>query len=524
MGSANLLFSGCIATVIFTAATAASFCDPAYVVNNGRVWTVFPTGSDDSENLECAFEEAVAAGSGSTVKMVAAHYFLSRPIAVLYEGDLTWKGAGKNKTVLQAGCEGVLFPLLVEEGYFPEPGLPSVFVFHQDADGWVGPGGKELTSRLSFHGFSIRLRGLSQPWVDSFGRTSQSRSIIDVIGRIDGLRNFNLSRVNLTVSGVQLQAEVCDPEICGQVDWTALNGLTVGGESVTTVDENGALLIEYSKPIVADTRITNSLFQSIAYAVVNSDVEDSHILVNNNRFIDAGVAYFLQDADGGRVVVSNNRMLGLAYYGVITTHGLTGVFGYDTDPIPERFPDAPTELTIRRNTLQCDGIAEGVVIEDYTTFDLPDDQHMLDASISQNRISLAGGASTGVGSYYSRGVTVAGNRITGEGATGLYALYASGWTIRENFFNVTSGVPIWLQEPSTDFIVTKNTIRGYGADAAIQIDGSHHRVESNNVKQYQPGFAHFWLTASSANNHVAVSKKDTVQDDGTDNTVVVSAD
>jgi hypothetical protein len=293
---------------------------------------------------------------------------------------------------------------------------------------------------------------------------------------------------------------------------------------VTTVDENGALLIEYSKPIVADTRITNSLFQSIAYAVVNSDVEDSHILVNNNRFIDAGVAYFLQDADGGRVVVSNNRMLGLAYYGVITTHGLTGVFGYDTDPIPERFPDAPTELTIRRNTLQCDGIAEGVVIEDYTTFDLPDDQHMLDASISQNRISLAGGASTGVGSYYSRGVTVAGNRITGEGATGLYALYASGWTIRENFFNVTSGVPIWLQEPSTDFIVTKNTIRGYGADAAIQIDGSHHRVESNNVKQYQPGFAHFWLTASSANNHVAVSKKDTVQDDGTDNTVVVSAD
>ncbi len=523
MRSTSLLVTGCIATVVFTAATAASFCDPAYVVNNGRVWTVFPTGSDDSGNLECAFAEAVAAGSGGTVKMVAADYFLSRPIAVLYEGDLTWKGAGKNQTVIQAGCDGTLFPLLVEEGYFPEPGFPTVFAFHQDADGWVGPAGKELTSSLKLRSFSVRLRSLSQPWEDGFGGTSQSRSIIDVIGRIDGLRNFNLSRVELTVSDIELQAEFCDPAICGQIDWTAHNGLTVGGEAVTILDENGASLIEYSKPIVANTRITNSLFQNIAFAVGNTDAKNSDILVHDNQFIDTGVAYFLQDADGGRAVVSRNRMKRISYYGVITAHGLTGVFGYDSGPVEERFPTAPTMLVIAKNTMQSVGeYSECVVIEDYTTIALPDDQHMLDASVSQNRISLANENSAAVGSYYSRGVTVAGNRITGNGAAGLYAVNAGGWNINGNTFNMTSGVPIWLQEPSTDFIVTKNTIRGYGADAAMQIDGSHHAVKSNNVKQYQPGFAHFWLTASSAYNRVAVSKKDTVQDDGTDNTVIVT--
>ncbi len=523
MRSANLLVSGCIATVIFTAAIAASFCDPAYVVDNGRVWTVFPTGSDDSENLECAFEEAVAAGSGSTVKMVAGRYYLLRPVAVLYEGDLTWRGAGKNKTVLEAGCDETMFPLLVEDGYFPDPGLPTVFAFHQDADGWVGPGGEELTSSLSLRGFSIRLRGLSQPWVDGFGRTSQSRSIVDVVGRIDGLRNFNLSRVDLTVAGIRLQAEACDPETCAQIDWTAHNGLTVGGEVVTTVDESGVVSIEYSKPIAATTTISNSDFQSIAYAVTNSDIEDSQILVNRNRFTDIGAAYFLQDADGGRAVVSNNRMLGVAYYGVITTHGVTGVFGYDSGPVDERFPTAPTELEISKNTMQCTGdFAECVVIEDYTTIDLPDDQHMLDAGVSQNRLSLANENAKAVGSYYSRGVMVTGNRVTGAGATGVYALDAGGWTIEGNFFNMSSGVPIWLQEASTGFSVTKNIIRGYGADAAVQIDGSRHGVKNNNVNRYQPGLAHYWLTAPSASNQLTVSKRDTVQDDGTDNTVVVA--
>ena len=523
MRSANLGVSGCIAAVLFTAATAASFCDPAYVVNSGRAWTVFPAGTGDSDNLECAFAEAVASGPGAVVKLVAGEYTLSRPIAVLYEGDLSWQGAGMNRTVINAGSDGALFPLLVKEGYFPEPGSPSVIVFHQDADGWVGADGEPLTSRLEFRGFTIRLRGLSEPWVDAFGVASQSRSIIDVTGRIDGLRNFNISRVGLTVNGVRLQGEACAAGVCGFSAWTAHNGLTVWGEAVTTLDENGAVLIEYSKPIAADTNIRSSVFERIAFAAGNSDAEQSTIEVDANRFADVGAAYFLQDAAGGEVTISRNRMQTVSYYGVITVHGLTGVFGYDAGPVPERFPTTPTALEITKNSMQCTGdYSECVVIEDYTVLDLPQDRHMLDASVRENSIRLAGGAYAGVGSFYSRGVSVIGNIITGAGGAGIYAHLGGSWEITGNLVAMRSGLPIWLAEENTGSTVNSNLVVGRGGDAAVQIDGDGNQASGNFLTCYRPNVAHFWLTAPSANNHLVVAKTDTVQDDGTDNTVTVA--
>lgn len=54
-----------------------------------------------------------------------------------------------------------------------------------------------------------------------------------------------------------------------------------------------------------------------------------------------------------------------------------------------------------------------------------------------------------------------------------------------------------------------------------RFNNREHGAKNNNLKRYQPGLAHYWLTAPSADNHPTVSRKDTVQDDGTDNTVVV---
>lgn len=522
MRSAHAVSLGCLLGLGLTAQLAAATCDPAYVLNNGSTWTVLPTGIDDADTLACAFEEAVASGSGSVVKMVAAEYFLSRPIAVLYEGNLTWQGAGRNRTIITAGSEANLFPLLVKEDFFPEPGSPSVIVFHQDADGWVGPDGEPLTSQLLFTGFTIRLRGLSEPWEDAFGNISQTRSILDVTGQIDGLRNFELSRVRLTLDRVRLQGEDCAGGDCGFLDWTAHNGLTVGGEPVTTIDGEGRVLIEYSKPLVADTDIAYCVFERIGFAAGHSDAEESSIQVFDSRFTDVGVAYFLQDANGGRVNVWRNRMSGIAYYGIIVIHGLTGVFGNEIGPVTERFPTTKTGIEISKNTIHCTGeLAECVVIEDYTVLNLPASQLMLEADVAENFIKLTPPAYAAVGSYFARGVNIFGNIIVGEGAAGVYSRNGGFWTVVGNLVAIRSGISIWFGESSTDSAIDRNLIFGRGGDAAIQIDGLGHRVSGNFVRWHRPNVAHYWLTATSAQNELVVAEVDTVQDDGTENIVTV---
>ncbi len=201
---------------------------------------------------------------------------------------------------------------------------------------------------------------------------------------------------------------------------------------------------------------------------------------------------------------------------------MTGVFGYDAGPVTERFPTMPTGLEIIKNTMQCTGdFSECVVIEDYTVLDLPGDQAMLDASVKKNSIRLTAGAYAAVGSFYSRGVSVVGNIISGEGAAGIYAHLGGLWEITGNLIAMKSGLPIWLAEENTGSTVNSNLVVGRGGDAAIQIDGDGNQASGNFLTCYRPNVAHFWLTAPSANNHLAVAKTDTVQDDGTDNTVIV---
>ena len=43
-------------------AITATACDPTFVIQQANVFTVLPTGTDDTVNLQCAFDAAVAAG------------------------------------------------------------------------------------------------------------------------------------------------------------------------------------------------------------------------------------------------------------------------------------------------------------------------------------------------------------------------------------------------------------------------------------------------------------------------------
>ena len=68
-------------------------CDPDFVLQDSIVFTVLPTGTDDTANLQCAFDAAVAAGDGAEVRLVAADYHTAQIVVYDFLGKFSGAGA-----------------------------------------------------------------------------------------------------------------------------------------------------------------------------------------------------------------------------------------------------------------------------------------------------------------------------------------------------------------------------------------------------------------------------------------------
>jgi hypothetical protein len=82
----------------FGASAVGGQCNPAFVQQHGQTITVLPTGVDDTANLQCAFDNAVAAGPGVTVQLVAGTYHTRQIVVNNFQG--VFIGAGAQKSVL----------------------------------------------------------------------------------------------------------------------------------------------------------------------------------------------------------------------------------------------------------------------------------------------------------------------------------------------------------------------------------------------------------------------------------------
>jgi len=78
----------------------ATTCDPNYVTQAGKVFTVLPTGLDDTANIQCALNAATALGAGSTVQLACGTYFTGMIEVTGFNG--TFKGEGKDATIIHS--------------------------------------------------------------------------------------------------------------------------------------------------------------------------------------------------------------------------------------------------------------------------------------------------------------------------------------------------------------------------------------------------------------------------------------
>jgi len=149
---ASLTLASIMGFFVFVVGTATASNDNVIYDPETNTWIVSPTGEDDTNNIQYAFDQAVITGSGSTVQLTDGDFYLSKGIVVA-NFDGYFKGAGKEITTLKTR-DDYLFPLTPPGTESHPDGLPRLFVFYLD-ETW--PYGKPIT--LGFSDLSISIEG-----------------------------------------------------------------------------------------------------------------------------------------------------------------------------------------------------------------------------------------------------------------------------------------------------------------------------------------------------------------------------
>lgn len=119
-------------------------CDLSHVVRMGKVWQVLPTGTNDTANLQCAFDQAVAV-QGSTVLLASGTYYTGQVVVSGFRGS--FRGRGMDQTIIKTLDRPLRVTYLDFQLDLPTPESgsnpwPSIFAF---------VGGDILVSDLSLY-------------------------------------------------------------------------------------------------------------------------------------------------------------------------------------------------------------------------------------------------------------------------------------------------------------------------------------------------------------------------------------
>ncbi len=273
-------------TINHVVAKGAAGCDPAYVTQNNHVISVQPTGVDDTANIQCAFDTAVAVGDGTDVHLTQGTFYTAQIVVEGFKGEFTGNSAHSTKIVNLPDLY-----VTPSDMYFEPPSAenpwPALFAFidgdFRIADLTIRIVGEEPTT-----GWSIF--GIDPPLMEMAGA-------IYILG----------VEADALIENVIVEGEVVtDPE--SWFGYNLINGIFYEG-----------FIGESPLPISGSFEVYHSLFRQLVSGTPVVNVSDAEIVIDHNRFVDVGYA-----ADGGDFVDSSvtfsqnkvNAATGLEFYNI----------------------------------------------------------------------------------------------------------------------------------------------------------------------------------------------------------------
>jgi len=420
-------------------------------LKSGAVFTVSPGGNlKDSKAIQKAFDDAVAAGPGSTVQLTKGTFCLTERIEV--EGFVgCFKGAGKDKTIITTPLDKpVDFSL-------PDPDWESLIKFRH--------------GNINLSDFTIKISnpypctGLAPDW----GEDDALPSVIMFTGNsvkdgvlIDPVISFTLDNVKFTGKnnpdefGDHYNVSYCvNIGIDGYVfeDWHDLNG---------------------------SCKITNCEFKSLFCQIFISYNGICEIggreKSSGNKFEDANQGVYFQNCSNSIYNISNNNFTKINWDAVNVDQGASN-----------DVPISISKFLIRNNYMEQDGSGAGILLVDGSIRD--EKGKKMDVKISDNEIYLIDDMEdAGIWSCWAKDVLVINNKIRGNGYAGICTSKwgewdvgdeMSGWIIKYNNVQEFDALiaPIWLKPTSHD-----NTVIGGSLNTTVLDEGTNNILINVNKK------------------------------------------
>jgi hypothetical protein len=256
-----------------SSAITATACDPTFVIQQGNVFTVLPTGTDDTVNLQCAFDAAVFAGPGANVRLVAGEYHTAQIFVNDFQGQFS--GAGASKTVIFNLPQLPVAPECFNNPPSTANPWPELFYF---------AGGDYSISRLAIH---IVGDDPVQKW------------------SIFGLDIYDLGAA-IVITGIETHVEINQVLIEGEVKESGLTGYNL----MNGIYFEGIMAWLGNPPISGSYSLTNSTFRTLGYASPLYYLENTAVLISHNNYEDVVVATDGADLMNSTIEYSHNRING----------------------------------------------------------------------------------------------------------------------------------------------------------------------------------------------------------------------
>ncbi|RPH59480.1 MAG: hypothetical protein EHM81_08130 [Chloroflexi bacterium] len=253
---------------------AKSGCDPDFVTRQKGVFTVKPTGADDTANIQCAFDAAVAAGKGKTVRLAAGAFYTQQIAVRDFHGH--FMGAGVKKTVVMNIPNLAVTPNF----WFDAPSganlWPTLFSF--------------VNGDFAISDLAIHIAGVEP----TLGWEFQGAFVRELYGAIF----VNGTKADALVYNLLVEGEPMAEAMFG---YNLLNGIYYAG----FIGETAPFA-----PISGTFAVYNSTFRVLDIGTPFSNLADATVLISKNTYEDVWAGMEGVDPQGSNILFTNNKVNG----------------------------------------------------------------------------------------------------------------------------------------------------------------------------------------------------------------------
>ncbi len=421
---------------------------------DGDVFFVSPSGGDDTDNIQKAFDDAIAAGPGAVVELGPGQFYCHNIVVKGFEG--TFRGAGMDVTridVIRGLDPGG--PPITKSGSLQYGEWTAFFQF-EDADITIMDLGFEITPFVPaepcfWSGFTSDDLAFI---VLLMGHTQYSRfERVEFKGNAGPLMGYN-TRVGAMITGGHYN------------EWDKMTW--------------------YSEPNTGRHTFSNCVFDYVLQGMMVWGLTDGELLVGGN----AGSRNQFKSSVWPFVIIDHvNSIADISYNDITNVMGI-GVYCRQWEKPRARgepfdWNPGTSDWYIAHNSIQCSGgPVDGVILEDWVSFFIG--RKALAATVTGNKISMNSDLG-GIHGYAVQGAVISNNVIEGSMAAGIY-LGAMGDAVDDckilgNNVRHVNGIPIWLGPTTSNCTV----VGGPNKTAVLDEGTDNTLVGVNNYKGNPPG-------------------------------------